>query len=189
MVTIPEVVREKEFNLDNVKRIVDGLREVVENTLSANRARGRKSASRGGLANFSEGEFVLVAREEFNAGEKLALRWCGPCRITKAISEYVYQVEDHRNGALEDVHASRLLFYSDSQLDTEAVMSHVLSNETGMLVQLLMRLDETPYVIFFLVRWSGLLASADTSEPLKCIYEDVPQMLINCLRVNPHLAV
>eukprot|EP00171_Calliarthron_tuberculosum_P004016 IDg4016t1 len=53
------------------------------------------------------------------------------------------KVEDLRNGLTEDVHVSRLKFYHDPSLDTEAVMAHVVSSETGMPVQRLMRLVES----------------------------------------------
>jgi len=64
-------------------------------------------------------------------------------------------------------------------LDQEAIMPHVISSETGMQVQRLMRLAEGPSGILVVVRWRGLPASEDTMEPLRHIYEDVPQMLLN----------
>lgn len=92
------------------------------------------------MANFTEGDYGLVPRDNFSAGEKLALRWRGPLRISKAITHYVYQVEDLREGTLEEAHDSRLLFYSDPLLDTEAIILHVISSETGMHVQRLIAL-------------------------------------------------
>lgn len=51
---------------------------------------GKNAASRGVLANFTEGEYVLVAREGFFAGEKLALRWLEPRRIAKSLNDHVF---------------------------------------------------------------------------------------------------
>lgn len=56
------------------------------------RSRSRALASKGNQPNFGEEDFVLVARDEFHAGEKLALRWRGAKRIIKALSDYVFQV-------------------------------------------------------------------------------------------------
>ena len=42
--------------------------------------------------------------------------------MVKALSDYAYQVEDLRTGLVEDVHGSRLKFYHDSTLDTDAIM-------------------------------------------------------------------
>jgi len=182
LVSISDAAREQSFNLGKVKDIVDKLRETAAKTLSDNRQRKRDTNSRGALPNFSEGDFVLLARDEFTAGEKLCLRWRGPRRITRAVSDYVYQIEDLRNGALEEAHASRLRFYSDDSLNKDAIMPHVISSETGMPVQRLMRLEESPNGLHVIVRWRGLPANADTSEPLSRIYEDVPQMLLNLLK-------
>jgi len=165
LVSISDAAKEKTLNLEKVKAIVDNIRETVSTTLADNRTRKRNANSRGALPNFIEGDFVLLARDEFTAGEKLCLRWRGPRRVTKAVSDYVYQIEDLRNGALEEAHASRLRFYSDKHLNQEAIMPHVICSETGMPVQRLMRLEKTPDGLHVIVRWRGLPPSADTSEP------------------------
>lgn len=127
-----------------------------------------------------EGDFVLVAHEEFHAGEKLCLRWCGRRRITKALNDYVYCVKDLRDGINDYVHVSRLKFYHDSSLDKEAIMPHVLNSETEtwMVIHRLLRLVENGSGIYVVVRWRGLPESEDTLEPLVNIYKDVPQLLL-----------
>lgn len=157
------------------------LHPIVENTVRKNRERSREYASRGTLPNFIEGGFVLVASEEFFAGEKLALRWRGPRRIVKAQNDYVFQVEDLLNGTVEDVHACRLKYYRDGSLDTTAILSHVLSSETGIPVARLMRLVDDPNGMKVLVRWKGLPNSEDSLEPLARVFEDVPQMVTRLL--------
>lgn len=84
------------------------------------------------LANFNSGDFLLVAREDLHAGEKLCLRWRCPRRVEHAINDYVYMVEDLRNGQLTEVHASRLKFSNDGSLYEKAIMPHAISSETGM---------------------------------------------------------
>lgn len=54
-----------------------------------------------------------------------SLRWRGPRRVVKAMNSYVHQVEDLKNGNVEEVHCSRLKFYHESSLDQEAIMSRV----------------------------------------------------------------
>ena len=115
-------------------------------------------------------------------GEKLAMRWRRPRRIIKALNDYVFQVEDLRNGTTKDIHGTRLKFYSDRSLDTRATMSHVLSSETGMPVARLMRLVDSPDGLLVQVRWRGLCDSEDTLEPIGRVYEDVPQLLWKLLR-------
>ena len=73
-VTLSEVQRERAINTEALTARVAELHPLVEETVRNNRQKSRDSASRGTLPNFEEGDFVLVAREEFFAGKKLALR-------------------------------------------------------------------------------------------------------------------
>lgn len=87
---------------------------------------------------------------------------------------------------VEEGHGTRLKFYHDLSLDTEANMSHIFTPETGMPVQRLMRLFENEGGLFFQARWQGLPLTKDTLEPMKHISEDVPQPLEKLfLRQNP----
>jgi len=175
--TVDEAKLEQSLNIDALKECIAELNSIVRDTVQKNRERARSVSRRGKLPNFSEGDYVLMAREEFFAGEELALRWRGPRRIVKAVNDYVYQVEDLRTGLSEEVHGSRLKFYHDPSLDTEAVLSHVLSSETGMVVARLLRLEEHEDGLYVVVRWKGLPNSEDSVEPLEKVYEDVPRML------------
>lgn len=58
--------------------------------------------------NFTEGNFVFVTRENSAAGEKFSLRWRGIICVLHFVNDYVYQVEDFRNRAVEDMHATGL---------------------------------------------------------------------------------
>lgn len=129
---------ERRTEIEKLRTMVLGIRESVHNALQKNRERSRKNLSTGKLPRFTEGDYVLVARTEFPSGEKISLRWRGPRRILRPISDYVYLVEDLRNGELSEVHISRLKFYRDADLDSESVMSHVRQSETGMPVRRLM---------------------------------------------------
>ena len=129
--------------------------------------RAREAASRGKLPNFTEGCFLLVTKDEFYFGQKLAPRWRGPRRIIKAVSDYFYTVEDLRNGIPDDVHTTCVRFYLDKSLDTEVVVPHVLHSDESMPIQRLLRLKEAPAGNFVVtVLWYGLLPSEDTEEPL-----------------------
>ena len=189
--SISDIQKDRTLNIDSLKTFIADLHPIVQSAVSTNRSRGREAAGRGQLPNFTEGDYVLVARDDLTAGEKLSLRWRGPRRIIKAINDYVYQVEDLRNGELQDVHITRLKFYHDKYLNTEAIMSHVVTSETGMVVQRLMRLVEDDGKLKVLVRWRGLPESEDTLEPLRQVYDDVPTLFRKLLerRNTPvHLA-
>lgn len=180
-VNISQAIQERSLNVTKLAQLMDSLHPIVQSNVAQERERMRGTKSKGSAANFTTGDFVLVAREEFYDGEKLCLRWRGPRRVVKAISDYIYRVEDLRNGLQEDVHSTRLKFYSDESLDQEAILSHVLSSETGMPISRLLRLDEQDGKIFVAVRWKGLQKSDDTLEPIDRVYEDVPKLLIKLL--------
>lgn len=155
---------------------MDELHPLVQNHTQQARHRIRQSRSRGELANFTEGDYVLVPREYFFQGEKLCLLWRRPRRVLKALNDYIYLVEDLRTGDFDDVHGTLLKFYSDDGLDEKEIMSHVLSSETGMPLSRLLRLVEQDGDLFVLVRWKGLSSSDDTPEPLSRVFEDVPAL-------------
>ena len=180
-VSFSGVLAERVANVRKLQEKLAELHPVVQNYLQDYRKKSREAVKRGALPKFTEGDFVLVARSDFHAGEKLALRWRGPRRIIKALNDHVYQVEDLRNGIIEEAHVSSLKFYKDSSLDKEAIMPHVLSSETGMPVSRLLRLLDTEDGIKVLVRWKGLPDTEDSAEPLQNVYEDVPQLLLKLL--------
>jgi len=187
-VTLKQAQRERCLNLKELQATVADLHPIVKEKLMGNRERSRKAASRGQLPNFSEGDFVLVAREEFFAGEKLSLRWRGPRRVVKCLSDYVYKIEDLRNGSCSDIHSSRLKFYTDKDLNTKAIMPHVVHSEHGMEVSRLLHFVEEKDLLFVKVRWKGLSPDDDTLEPIKSVFEDVPVMFRRFLlrKSTPH---
>ena len=152
----------------------------MQDTLQRNRARSRQAASQGSLPTFTEGNFILVARSDFTAGETLALRCRGPHRVLKALNDYTFQVEDLRHRAVEDIHGSRLKFYSDAALDKTAIMSHVLSSKTGMPVARPLALVQDAEGLKIRIRWKVSPASEYTLEPILRVKHDVPQIL-ECL--------
>lgn len=139
-VDISEVQRERCINTSNLLSAMTELHPVFQESVRSGRERSRKAAFRGELPNLAEGDFVLMAREDFTAGEKLFLRWHGPRRVVKAINVYVNQVKDLRTRLVSDVHISRLKFYHGPSSDMEAIISHVVSSEAGMPVHRLVRL-------------------------------------------------
>lgn len=80
-VTTTDAQRERILNIEELEKGVAELHPLFQSTLQKSREQGRKTASEGALRNFSTGDFVLMAREEFSADEKLSLWWCGPRRI------------------------------------------------------------------------------------------------------------
>jgi transposase InsO family protein len=81
--------------------------------------------------NFHEGDFVLVAvpEGERHKQHKLMARWKGPFRITRAVSDHVYEVEHLLNRKKQEVHWSRLKFYCDDELEELVKLREVVRRE------------------------------------------------------------
>lgn len=140
--SVSDVQLERSFNVRRLSELVSMLHPIAGGALHKNRGDRRNSASNGNLPKFMVGNFVSVAREHFHANEKLCLRWGGSRGVINATSDYVYEVEDLCNGITDKFHVSRFNFYSDYSLDKEAIISHALILETGMVVHCLLRLEE-----------------------------------------------
>lgn len=109
------------MDIEAFLKYANELHPILQYSLNRNRNCARLQASRVKLENFTRGDFVLVSRADFQSDEKLALHWLGPRHLCKAINDRVSEIEDLLNGQLDDVHASRLKFYSDSSLDVDSI--------------------------------------------------------------------
>lgn len=92
----------------------------------------REAATERKLSNFGEGNHVLLDRSDFNVEEKLAVRWNGPCWVVKALDNYVFRVQVLRNGQLDIAHGNLQELYTDTALDLQQIMPHVLSSWSVM---------------------------------------------------------
>ena len=64
---------------------------------------------------------------------KLEFRWKGPRRVTRAVSEWVFQVEKLTDGSKETVHSRRMMLYRadmDGQEVEEKLLSHASHSES-----------------------------------------------------------
>lgn len=101
--TVSDLQRKRKLSIKALQVKVADLHPVVQDALSSKRTRICDAMLRGELPEFSEGDFVLVARDDFTANEKLSLRWRGLRRVIKAPSDYGFQVEERRNRKVQDV--------------------------------------------------------------------------------------
>jgi hypothetical protein len=104
-----------------------------DSNLGRDRARAqRNKAAHLQPANFDVGDFVLVAKQDFAAGEKLTLRWRGPRKVVRVLSDYVCAVEDLRDSSVSEVDNTRLRFYCDFALHSaDELLEHVEHNDQG----------------------------------------------------------
>lgn len=102
-VSLAPVQREKCLLTSKLQCHVADLHPVVQTAVQDNRNLFQKTSLKRTLPKFQEKNFVLLARTDFTAAEKLSLRFHGPRLVNKAESDYLFQREDLRNAMLEDV--------------------------------------------------------------------------------------
>eukprot|EP00173_Palmaria_palmata_P005036 Plantae.Rhodophyta-Palmaria_palmata.ctg8107.p1 GENE.Plantae.Rhodophyta-Palmaria_palmata.ctg8107~~Plantae.Rhodophyta-Palmaria_palmata.ctg8107.p1 ORF type:complete len:120 (-),score=5.53 Plantae.Rhodophyta-Palmaria_palmata.ctg8107:635-994(-) len=64
--------------------------------------------------NFIEGDFVIGGVRVGQHTSKLALRWTGPHRVVKVLSDYVFVLEHLLTGRTVDVHGTRIVLFRNS---------------------------------------------------------------------------
>ena len=153
----------------------------VADMTEAQRARHRKAKLRNVKhANFGLGEYVLIARDVVKTGQKLHLTWRGPFHIVELHSHHVYTVEDILTGVRTKVHASRMKFYSDRDLNlTESIkVQKAFDDETFTVESILAaRTNAITGQQELHIRWAGFSEAEDSWEPLNVIQEAAPSLV------------
>ncbi|KAF0747942.1 hypothetical protein AaE_007540, partial [Aphanomyces astaci] len=150
----------------------------VAETAAAKRAKaryhrdGQRSVK---LAKFTLGDFVLVARALQHPG-KLTLRWKGPFRVVKVVSDYLMEVQQLVPlGATSLHHVCRLrLYFEGGREVNEDLKAQIAFGDEGFYVEDLRDLRLRDGVWEVLIKWLGLDDLESSWEPALSIYEDVP---------------
>ncbi|GMF28955.1 unnamed protein product [Phytophthora fragariaefolia] len=168
-------------HLYNVRGALDGLHaELNDASEKRRRAARARHARRQGvqLQKFNKGDFVLAAIATGRSGHKLALIWCGPKRIVRALNDYTFEVQDIvAPFEVSTRHASRLQFYRDAARGREEdLQEQAIYGEGGHLVEALRdcRLSPDTHRREILVKWIGLDDIEASWEPAEVIRQDVP---------------
>lgn len=183
------------------KRImrIEQLSEAIDNihkSVSVRRTRRRDDAIRKHNSkthiqevNFEVGDFVMVAKRQKHDGQKLRVIWTGPRRVTRAVSDLVYECEDLVSGDTDDIHANRLKLYSDSTLNiSQELLDTIDHNEIhyNILENILdLRFNSETGIYEVQAEWRGFDDEDPTWEPVSVIHEDVPDKLSKFFDTHP----
>jgi hypothetical protein len=123
--------------------------------------------------NFIVGDYVLVSISN-KARQKLKIRWNGPRRIKQVLSDWVYEIEDLITKKLEKVHASRLKFFSEKDLEINAdIKNQIAHNEENFIIEEIrdLRLNKEFNKYELLIKWKHFIEEENTWEFLEEIWE------------------
>ncbi|KAH9184921.1 hypothetical protein AeNC1_013104 [Aphanomyces euteiches] len=180
--TIEEIAQLKGLEL---KLLLESLDKLHKKTSAAADKARKKSKKHGVLANFDVGDFILMATVEEVSRSKLQAILKGPGRVTRVINEWLYEVENLVTKVIKDIHASRLKFNHDGDLDvTDDLLKQVTYSQEGFEVEAFgnvrYNLEAKRYEME--IKWRGLEAKENSWEPVQNLMEDVPVALKKRLR-------
>jgi hypothetical protein len=94
-------------------------------------------------------------------------RWYGPKVVTKAMSDFVFEVEDLTTKKRSECHISRLMLYRDSKLeDEEEVMEHLTYQQDAYhVVDDFVKIRQGQNDIEILTKWRGCDVDDASCEP------------------------
>jgi hypothetical protein len=177
--TLEKIYAMQKANVQELVVALDSMHKKME--AAAKKARGRKTkAARTRMANFTLGDYVLLAGQLDAARAKLQVVWKGPYRVVAVVSDWVFEVEDLVTSKVTTAHASRLKYYADADLgNIEEVRRQASHSEVHLDVQSLLRVRHNAERMCWEVevQWLGLEKSEASWEPASVIAEDVPAML------------
>ncbi|KAJ8571240.1 hypothetical protein ON010_g5596 [Phytophthora cinnamomi] len=179
---------ESVIELDNIDALLDRLRKSlheihreVADVKDRKRIQDMRS-HKGSPVNLDVGDFVLWLRiDQRLPNNKLLGQWVGPVKVSSALP-HSFTIEHLVTGRVYNVHASRLKFYADADVDTSEELLELVSSQ-GMVLgvegfrehrfnQLLGRWE-------LLVSWVGLQATKNSWEPPDTMLQGVPEKVRN----------
>ena len=100
----------------------------------------------------------------------------------------MYEVEDLTSDRVLSVHAERLKFYADSELEvTEELVNLISHDGSGFEVQEILSWRRQNDEYQCLVHWLGLEDVEESWEPLTTLWEDIPNVVRAWFRTLPPL--
>jgi hypothetical protein len=185
----PPTTNELELHFDRLIKSLAEFHKTAQVITSSERNKKRRKSEKMRMLNVEPGEYVLVAVPDPNRapGGKLRHKWRGPFRVTRAISPWVYEVEDIVSAKRSNAHIERLRLYADSQLDVDVDVKsqYCFDNVKYEIEQFLdVRRNTINGEFEMLTNWKGFEHDQDSWEPIGTLTTDVPE-LVKKFKLNP----
>ena len=157
--------------------------DVWRDKQSAKKSDRRKADHRKYGVDFDVGDFVMLAVPNRQNHHKIVAKWRGPYKVTRACSDYIYEVTNLSNGLEIQSHISRLKFFCDADLDNDCALA--MANEATLQdsvdhvfdVESILEYDVIHKVPMVLVKWLGLSTVEGTWQDLKEFNSTCPDLV------------
>jgi len=133
--------------------------------------------------NFDVGDYVLWGVLQRGIQRKLSLRWRGPRRVVRVLSDYLFETEDLRTHKKVVVHGSRLKFFRNCDYEVTEECYNQLAYQEGELcvVDKIMDIRLHEGVLQLLVKWKGFDDEDPGWESFETMKDDVPALVSDFL--------
>jgi len=182
IVSVKEARARQVMNLSRVQDALEGIhRQIAEKASAAREKRVnlRNARTHVRACNFDIGDFVLFGRLQRNVRRKLSLKWHGPRRVTRIISNFLFEIEDLRSGKKSVAHGSRLKFFRNSSYNVSDECLDQLAFQDGELCVVDkfvdIRMHEGAFQV--LCEWKGFDEEDPAWEDIDTMRQDVPVLL------------
>jgi hypothetical protein len=143
-------------------------------------------------ARFQVGDWVLVARVNDHRRSKLALKWIGPRQVVGYCHDsqhLVFVVKDIISGAVDNVHASRLRFFSSKDLNITTLLKDYVAAQGGandeFTVESVIAHRYVNGALEFKVKWLGFQIEEATFEPVHHVWPSATAAVQRYIRALP----
>jgi hypothetical protein len=173
---------EVKTHVEELRAALDAMHKAASATSVKQRDLKKQQRTFRRIPNFDMGDYVLVGVPEpaKMTGRKLFLKWRGPFRITETKDNYVFEVENIIDQTRRWVHGDRIRLYSDDKLEiTEEIKKQFAHDNESYQVEKFLdcRLNPENGQLDLLVEWKGFTEDDNSWEPLKNLFEDVPELV------------
>lgn len=138
---------------------------------------GRRRGVR--ACNFDIADYVFRGAVLKGSGRKVAILWTRPPRVSRVLSDHLYELEDLLNGKLETVHGSQIRNFGNSGKGIDQGRRNYLHHQRGQycIVDEFLDLWASAAGPQVLVRYDGFSDEEPAWMALREMQEDVPGLL------------
>lgn len=134
--------------------------------------------------NLDVGDYVLRGILKTKKKNKLGLRWKGPMRITKVLSDYLFELEDLRSRKRSVVHGTRVKIFRNKDFERTEELDEYLAFQEGeyCVAEEIQDIRKVKGEMEVLVKWKGFDGEEPQWESFEIMREDIPKMLSDFLQ-------